>query len=68
MVFQPIGFLRTPYKEISDMPIQPSGARGVFGHIELNPELVDGLTDLDGFFARHRPVSLSSDYRCTFAC
>lgn len=49
MVFQPIGVLRTPYKEISDMPIQPAGARGVFGHIELNPELVDGLTDLDGF-------------------
>lgn len=49
MVCQPIGVLRTPFKEISDMPIQPAGAQGVYGYIELNHELVDGLTDLDGF-------------------
>ena len=31
------------------MPIQPSGAIGVRGHIEILPEYVDGLADLDGF-------------------
>lgn len=31
------------------MPIQPNGAQGVFGHIKLNPELTEGLIDLDGF-------------------
>ena len=31
------------------MPIQPVGARGVSGTIELRPEYKDGLKDLDGF-------------------
>jgi tRNA-Thr(GGU) m(6)t(6)A37 methyltransferase TsaA len=31
------------------MPIQPSGAIGVQGKIEVSPEYVDGLADLDGF-------------------
>lgn len=49
MICHPIGVLRTPYKRLSDMPIQPAGAKGVYGHIVLNPELSDGLKDLDGF-------------------
>jgi tRNA-Thr(GGU) m(6)t(6)A37 methyltransferase TsaA len=31
------------------MPIQPAGAAGVAGHIDLCAELVEGLQDLDGF-------------------
>ena len=31
------------------MPIQPTGAAGVQGRIELEPAYVDGLQDLDGF-------------------
>ncbi len=31
------------------MPIQPSGAAGVRGSVEILPELVEGLRDLDGF-------------------
>ena len=31
------------------MPIQPSGAAGVRGTVELFPEFADGLKDLDGF-------------------
>lgn len=31
------------------MPIQPSGATGIRGFIEILPEFVDGLKDLDGF-------------------
>ncbi len=49
MQLTPIGVIRTPFQQIAEMPIQPSGARGVQGHIELRPELVEGLTDLGGF-------------------
>jgi len=31
------------------MPIQPVGAKGVSGTIEMQPEYEDGLKDLDGF-------------------
>jgi len=31
------------------MPIQPSGATGVKGTVEVLPEYADGLRDLDGF-------------------
>ncbi len=49
MQLTPIGIIHTPFAQIADMPIQPSGARGVNGQIELRPELVDGLKDLAGF-------------------
>jgi len=44
-----IGTIHTPFRQISEMPVQPSGARGVAGRIELLPELAEGLRDLDGF-------------------
>jgi len=44
-----IGTIHSPFRELADMPIQPSGAKGVIGHIELLPEYVPGLKDLDGF-------------------
>lgn len=47
--YQPIGYIRTPHQEISKMPIQPGGAIGVKGTIELNRELLEGLADLEGF-------------------
>jgi tRNA-Thr(GGU) m(6)t(6)A37 methyltransferase TsaA len=47
--FAPIGVIRSPHKEIEGTPIQPSGARGVGGTVELRPEFVPGLKDLDGF-------------------
>jgi tRNA-Thr(GGU) m(6)t(6)A37 methyltransferase TsaA len=31
------------------MPIQPGGARGVQGKIEILPDFVEGLLDLEGF-------------------
>ena len=49
IVFQPIGVIHSPYKDIVDMPIQPSGAKGVRGRIEIDPKFVDGLKDLQGF-------------------
>jgi tRNA-Thr(GGU) m(6)t(6)A37 methyltransferase TsaA len=47
--YRPIGFIHSPYKKLDGMPIQPSGAIGVEGHIEILPEYADGLADLDGF-------------------
>jgi tRNA-Thr(GGU) m(6)t(6)A37 methyltransferase TsaA len=47
--YQPIGFIRTPFTQIAGMPIQAVAARGVTGRIELLPEFVEGLTDIEGF-------------------
>lgn len=49
MQLTPIGIIHTPFKQLTDMPIQPSGAKGVKGRIELRPELTAGLQDLEGF-------------------
>ena len=46
---QPIGVIRSPFKSPEDMPIQPPAAKGTVGTIELLPELVPGLQDLEGF-------------------
>ncbi len=45
----PIGIIRTPFEQPAGMPIQPSGAKGVKGTIEIKPEYSDGLKDLQGF-------------------
>jgi len=47
--FEPIGVIYTPHVELVNMPVQPVGAKGVEGYIELHPELVEGLTDIEGF-------------------
>jgi len=47
--FKPIGIIRSPYTELAGMPIQPAGAVGVRGTVEVLDEYADGLQDLDGF-------------------
>lgn len=47
--YRPIGIIRSPYKETEGTPIQPTGAKGVAGTVEVIPECVEGLKDLDGF-------------------
>jgi tRNA-Thr(GGU) m(6)t(6)A37 methyltransferase TsaA len=47
--YKPIGIIYTPYKNIKDMPIQPSGASGVSGKLVLDPQYSTALQDLDGF-------------------
>ncbi|MBE0425977.1 MAG: tRNA (N6-threonylcarbamoyladenosine(37)-N6)-methyltransferase TrmO [Nitrospirae bacterium] len=49
IIYRQIGIIHTPYKNIKGMPIQPAGARGIKGTIELNPDYVEGIQDLDGF-------------------
>ena len=47
--YQPIGIIHSPHTDPHGMPIQPSGARGIAGHIVLDESYVDGLADLEGF-------------------
>ncbi len=47
--YHPIGTIHSPFKDIAGMPIQPSGASGVRGTVEVRPELAAGLKDLEGF-------------------
>jgi tRNA-Thr(GGU) m(6)t(6)A37 methyltransferase TsaA len=47
--YHPIGIIHSPHKELSGMPIQPTGAEGIRGSIEVFDAYVDGLADLDGF-------------------
>lgn len=47
--YNPIGIIRTPFNNIEGMPIQPTGAKGVKGVIEIYPEFAEGLKDLNGF-------------------
>lgn len=47
--YSPIGIIHSPFKTIEGMPIQPAGASGVEGRIEIFPEFEQGLKDLDGF-------------------
>lgn len=47
--YQPIGIIHTRFTEVSGMPIQPTGALGEVGTIEIFPQYASGLQDLDGF-------------------
>ncbi|MDI6790209.1 MAG: tRNA (N6-threonylcarbamoyladenosine(37)-N6)-methyltransferase TrmO [Thermodesulfobacteriota bacterium] len=49
IILRPIGIIRSPFKDIKGMPIQPTAARGITGTIEIEPEYVDGLRDIEGF-------------------
>jgi len=45
----PIGAIHSPFTDIAGMPIQPNGARGTRGTVEVFPSYAGGLQDLDGF-------------------
>jgi tRNA-Thr(GGU) m(6)t(6)A37 methyltransferase TsaA len=47
--YSTIGIIHSEFKQTDGMPIQPSGADGILGTIELFEEFVPGLKDLDGF-------------------
>jgi tRNA-Thr(GGU) m(6)t(6)A37 methyltransferase TsaA len=44
-----IGIIHSPFKDLNGMPIQPAGASGVKGAVEVFEEYHAGLKDLDGF-------------------
>ena len=47
--YHPIGIIHSPFTKLSGMPIQPAGAAGVEGTVEVFPKYNDGLKDLEGF-------------------
>ena len=46
---QPIGTIHSPFTNLEDMPIQPTGASGIKGTVEVLEDFAEGLQDLDGF-------------------
>lgn len=49
IVYSPIGRIISPFKEAKGTPIQPTAEGTARGKIELFPEYVGGIKDLDGF-------------------
>lgn len=49
VLLRPIGVVRSPFADPVGMPIQPAGARGVQGAVEVFPEFCEGLADLGEF-------------------
>jgi tRNA-Thr(GGU) m(6)t(6)A37 methyltransferase TsaA len=49
VTYKPIGVVHSPFKQPRGTPIQPAGAEGTAGTVEVLPEYADGLQDLDGF-------------------
>ena len=47
--FISIGIIYTPFAELKGMPIQPAGAAGIKGTVEVFKDFQAGLKDLDGF-------------------
>ena len=46
---RPIGVIHSPFAYPEGMPIQPVGAEGATGIVEVAAEYAQGLKDLDGF-------------------
>ena len=47
--YKPIGVIHSPFKEPKGTPIQPAGAKGIEGTVEIFPEYAEGLKDIEGF-------------------
>lgn len=47
--FTPIGIIHSAFTEPEGMPIQPAGAAGIKGSVEVFENFQPGLEDLDGF-------------------
>jgi len=47
--YKPIGIIHSPFKEPKGTPIQTTSAKGIKGTVEIFPEYVKGLQDIEGF-------------------
>lgn len=47
--YSPIGYVRSPFKEPSGVPIQTKAGSDIEGEIEVLDEFVEGICDLEGF-------------------
>jgi len=49
IIYHPIGVIHSPFQDLADMPIQPSGEASAPGTVEIYAEFAGGLKDLEGF-------------------
>jgi tRNA-Thr(GGU) m(6)t(6)A37 methyltransferase TsaA len=49
ITYKPIGVIHSPFKEPKGTPIQPEGAKGIDGTVEVFAEYAEGLKDVEGF-------------------
>lgn len=49
IALEPIGFIKSPFKELNEIPAQSVHAKDKRAVIEIREELKDGLKDLDSF-------------------
>lgn len=49
LTYKPIGVVHSPFKEPKNVPIQATASKGIAGTIEIYPQYVEGLKDLEGF-------------------
>ncbi len=49
LIIEPIGIIHSPYKSLSDIPIQGNLNKKTEAYAELSKNYKDGLLDLDGF-------------------
>ncbi len=47
--YRPIGLIHSPFSRAEGTPIQPPGAKGKRGTVEVFPQYMEGLRDIDGF-------------------
>lgn len=47
--YNPIGIIHSPFHKLDKMPIQPTSQASRPGWVEIYPQYVAGLQDLDGF-------------------
>lgn len=47
--YNPIGVIHSPFKTQKGTPIQPGGAQGINGTVDVFPQYLEGLKDLQGF-------------------
>lgn len=49
VIFRPIGIIHSPFQRALGTPIQPVFAEKTEGRVDLFPEFIPGLDDLEGF-------------------
>jgi tRNA-Thr(GGU) m(6)t(6)A37 methyltransferase TsaA len=49
LTMQPVGVVRSPYKETREIPKGPGAQHDAEGVLEIRPEFEAGLTDIEGF-------------------
>jgi len=47
--FNPIGYAKTPFEQIENVPVQGAGISKDIGELIIDEEYASGLDDLDGF-------------------